>query len=352
MPDPTAGTTSVTGISSPCRRELREGGGVLVLVGLPLAALGLALVLAAAGVLPVRGAPGHRWFLGLLGTPFLALGFALVCGRSRLVLDRGQGLVIRSRSLLVPLGSTTWPLAEVRGVLLDFETGASDRPAAFPVGLLFHGPQPVVRISASRDFGQALAQAKDLCRFLDRPLEDSTGGDLERWTLAELDLPFLDRVSATGVQPAAGPLQTRLQDTSEALTLELPSPWPTRKTATTVRISREGLRVDGRVAGGRQAHATLDLCEIRAITCTTVRGLIAKTRLQGGHPQEPGDGLEARITQAAQGFLEALGGATITVTDSRQCLQFGLGLPEAEVIHLCGVIRAKVRALAGGVPER
>lgn len=345
MPGPTAGTAAASGLPSPCRRELREGGGVLVLVGLPLAGLGLALVLAAAGVLPVRGALGHRWFLGLLGTPFLALGFIFACGRSRLVLDRGNGLVTRSRSLLVPLGSTTWPLTEVRGVLLDFETGASDRPAAFPVGLVFHGPQPVVRISASRDFGQALAQAKELCRFLDRPLEDVTGGDLECWTPAELDLPFLGRASAGGVQPATGPLQTRLQDTPEALTLELPSPWPTRKTVTTVRISREGLRVDGRVAGGRQAHATLDLREIRTITCTTVRGLIAKTRLQGGHP-EPGDGLEARIAHAAQGFLEALGGATITVTDSRQCLQFGLGLPEAEVVHLCGVIGAKVRALA------
>ena len=323
-----------------------------MLVGLPLAGLGLALILAAAGVLSVRGALGHRWFLGLLGTPFLALGLALACGRSRLVLDRGNGLVIRSRSLLVPLGSTTWPMTEVRGVLLDFETGASDRPAAFPVGLVFHGPQPMVRISASRDFGQALTQAKDLCRFLDRPLEDVTGGDLERWTPAELDLPFLSRASAGGVQPAAGPLQTRLQDTPEALTLEFPSPWPNRKTATTVRITHEGLRVDGRVAGGRQAHATLDLREIRTITCTTVRGLIAKTRLQAGQPPEPGDGLEARIAHAAQGFLEALGGATITVTDSRQCLQFGLGLPEAEVVHLCGIIGAKVRTLAGGVAER
>lgn len=158
----------------PSQLELREGGGCASLFGLPFFLAGIFLTLGGVGLVPIQNAtdqPAWTWpLMVLMGAAFLAVGGTLVFGRRWIVLDAGQGCVIRSQGLLLPMLHEERRLNEFSAVVIAFESGDSD---TYPVRLKSTSGADFA-VSSSTRFEESHAQAGFLAGFLRLPLVDAS----------------------------------------------------------------------------------------------------------------------------------------------------------------------------------
>lgn len=157
--------------------ELREGGGCMSIFGLPFFLAGVFLLLSGTGLLPTRSAPDQpawSWtVMVLMGAAFLAVGGTLVFGRRWIVLDPGQGCVIRSQGFLIPMRHEERRLAEFSSVVVSFEAGDSDSSDKYPVRLKsVSGPD--FAVTSPIRFEESHAQAHYLANFLRLPFVDAS----------------------------------------------------------------------------------------------------------------------------------------------------------------------------------
>ncbi len=142
-----------------------RGGGFLVVIGLPLLALGALFI-----SLPLREGTVAKasGFVPLVNGSFLAVaGVALAFGRRRTVVDKSRNLVTQSWDLFAPLRSTWKPLSDYRRVTLDTRrpnTG-THRITLYSMSLADReGRETVILYTPSQELAQAYA--KQLSEFL------------------------------------------------------------------------------------------------------------------------------------------------------------------------------------------
>jgi len=91
--------------TSPTVLEIRDGGGIMTLLGLPFLLAGAPMVALFTRLLSLRPASDGKWTqpsCALTGLAFLILGTVFVFGRQWLTLDLSRGLVILQGGLLAP----------------------------------------------------------------------------------------------------------------------------------------------------------------------------------------------------------------------------------------------------------
>jgi hypothetical protein len=162
----------------PDRLQARMGASLLTLLGLPLVALGLPLVLVAAGLLnPRHGEALGEWsriLVFLLGLACSGTGTALVLGRRRITLDRARGVVVQEWSSLLRLFRREGSLREYDAVRIDIQAGSPEGASRYLVYLQGRDGRSSLDLSGPKGYGDAREQAVALARFLRMPLVDAS----------------------------------------------------------------------------------------------------------------------------------------------------------------------------------
>ncbi len=156
--------------------EKREGGGCLVVFGIPFFLAGLFILQIPLGFLPVQSdLRAWDWLFALLfGVPFTAVGAVLMFGRSGLAIDRRRGEMVRWWGFLVPMRRKARPLPEFR--LVRLENDADSESSGYTVRLAADGPGESPVLGSRGEYLEAHQLAEALAKFLNRPLEDVTTG--------------------------------------------------------------------------------------------------------------------------------------------------------------------------------
>jgi hypothetical protein len=343
------------------RPDIREQGSgcTRVLIGLPFFLIGLCLVSYALGYNPVqienKGVPIA--FLWVLGVPFLGVGFFAVFGNNHVRLDRRNGILTISSGILFFVKRKKIPFQSILRVQFDYIPGDSDTSKDFSVRLILQEPPTLVAFHDSRDYPKSLAIAKDLCRFLDKPLEDISGGQSILWEAADLDENLRDRVRRLGedvrnLPPKPVEMQTKIQQTWDGVVLEIPSPWSgftkgipvinDHLANTRVTASSAFLRIEGRA--DTNAHSRIQSKVKIEMPITALRSLNVATALstvKKGTPLKAGSSQTAdHIPELALTLAKSLGSLGITAQSETEFIQFGIGLPEEEAVYLHALLKS------------
>lgn len=180
-----------------------DGGGCLMLFGLPFLLAGLFVIGISTGLLPVKG-DTPPWFFGIpFGLVFATVGASLILGRSGTTINRRRHRVTKWWGLLVPLSHKDHDLSEYDRVTIDRETrrsssskGGSHTYIVFPVRL--RGAEPAINIGEPRDYMTARSNAEQLAKFVELKLVDSSQGEAVTRLPDELDKPLRDRLREAG----------------------------------------------------------------------------------------------------------------------------------------------------------
>jgi len=158
--------------------EVREGGGLACVFGLPFLAAGVFVTLIGTGVLRVQNAdevPRWGWpVLLFMGLAFVAVGSALVFGRSWTRLDTRRRRILKQWGLLSPMRTEENRLQDFYEVCLKFHGGDSDSADRYPVVLKAGMGGKDLEIYSSTNYGEARERAVFLARFLKLPLTDTS----------------------------------------------------------------------------------------------------------------------------------------------------------------------------------
>ena len=139
----------------PDRIEIRQGGGVLAIFGLPFFAAGVFMLLACVGLAPLSNAAAiplpaqvALLFMGLVFTP---VGGGLTSGRAWTTIDSTRREVTTQYGLLVPMHTDTRRADEYITVALGFVAGDSDSAVQFPVALRSRAGHELKLYSSTHD---------------------------------------------------------------------------------------------------------------------------------------------------------------------------------------------------------
>ncbi len=180
---------------SPDSLQIKSGGGVVSLFGLPFLAAGIFLILAATQIIPFDNAddvPGWAYpMIGLMAIAFTGVGGWLVFGRTWTVVNRATGTIEKIKGLLVPMKRETESLRPYNRVVMLLDEGDSDSPDRYPVLLRGAGKQQ--SIVEAPDYPTAYTQATCLAEFLNLPLEDATTPNTRRLAASELAATLAER---------------------------------------------------------------------------------------------------------------------------------------------------------------
>lgn len=215
-------------------KEIRKGGGVLLLFGLPFLLLGLGMLALGFGLMLGLLEPEAKtmpWYFALpIGSIFAGAGAVMMFGRAGWRLDRREKKVIRWWGLLRPWKRTEYSLENYRRLSLGQETRGSgkDSVPVFPVRLEGEGEVKAPELEAPQNYQEARRLAEETAKFLHWPLEDTSLGTRVRREPEQLDEPLFASLqrrkekSEWAVLPAGSKIQVR--DEAGATVFELPAP--------------------------------------------------------------------------------------------------------------------------------
>jgi hypothetical protein len=207
----------------PQRLELKSGGGILAVFGLPFLAAGVFMLYAYSGGVEIDE---DAWVALLLGVVFTAAGLAITLGRAGLIIDRGQGVVERWWGLLVPWRRKSWATSEFHAVEVSRKVirTKNGRRIVYPVSLV--GTAASVRFGRERRLPAARQMAERVANFLDVGMRDTTGAVPVERAAGHLDEALRDRLRRDGFEPAwpVPPATTRIvyEKAGNTATLTLP----------------------------------------------------------------------------------------------------------------------------------
>jgi hypothetical protein len=335
-----------------------------------------------------------RPLLGLMGTVFTLVGGTLTFGRAWTTLDVTQRAVVKSWGLLVPMRERLQPLDAYDTVTIGFVEGDSDASDRFPVALKARAGADLVLASFTA-YPEAPASAAEAARHLHFEIHDASTDHPVRLSAAEIDRPLQERGARTPERPVR-PVASRVevhQETSQvrivipnrrlsaiALGLSLvPLAIPlyigpkllaffhltrtpeaigwtflaffgflfgvlpvltvvngflrSRRGATIVTASRDGVRLEARGAWRLRAIASLDGANILDVDYGTSASAVAMARQAAGHVTSPR--LERIITATARWAK----GRGVTVKTKQGLTTFGKDLDDDEIRYLADVVK-------------
>lgn len=214
----------------PDRIQIRQGGGVLAIFGLPFFAAGVFVLLTTLGVIKMSNAdevslPGQ---LGLLfmGLVFTAVGGALSFGRGWTTIDSTRREVIKQYGLVVPMYTNSRRIDEFHTVILGFVRGDSDSADTYPVTLRSSAGVDL-KLDSSTQYGDARGYATAVAALLRLDFEDATSDHPVRRAAGQADMSLQQRLQMDGLQnEPARPPDARSQVTREldGLRITIPNP--------------------------------------------------------------------------------------------------------------------------------
>jgi hypothetical protein len=344
--------------------DVREQGSgwVRVFIGLPFFFIGLCLVSYALGFNPVQiensGVP--LAFLWVIGLPFLGIGFLTAFGNERVRLDRRQGTITTSSGILFFVRRRKIPLQAIRWVQFDYIPGSSETAKSFSVRLILQEPYGLLPFYDSSDYCRSLSIARDLCRFLDKPLEDISGGQSIMWEPAYLEENLRDRARRLGEDVRSLParpaeMQTQIRETWDGVVLEIPSPWSEitkviapineRLANTRVTASAEFLRIEGRASTNAKSGIQNDVrIEIPVTALHSLNVATALSTVKKGTPRRASSSQATNesgenVPELALSIAKSLGSLGITAQSETEFIQFGIGLPEEEAVYIHALLK-------------
>ena len=230
---------------TPDRLQIREGGGVISVFGLPFFAAGLFLLATVLRIVPVGNAgslPGYAWpLMALMALLFTAVGGTLVFGRSWTTLDIGRRSVTKQWGLLVPFRQRTFPIDRYSGVRLGFVEGDSDSADRFPVELKAKSGAnlPVCHFTT---YGESRACAAAVAQHLRLDLEDASTDHPIRLSGSQADRSFQDALwrERKPREATSRPPDARSDVSTEADTTRIVIPRPRAHPLTLARADPVG----------------------------------------------------------------------------------------------------------------
>jgi hypothetical protein len=153
-----------------------SGGGCIILFGMPFFGVGVLLLAALAGLVPMEPPPVglQRLLLAGMALPFLGVGLFLMTARSRVVLDRREGTAESRSGALWFTKREARRLGEFSTVILDLEKD-SDGDPTYPLRL--EGPNDVsFDLEGGTDSTGQRRIGEELAAFLELPFTDRSSG--------------------------------------------------------------------------------------------------------------------------------------------------------------------------------
>jgi hypothetical protein len=175
--------TSWTTLEDGGRRAVVHDHRWLAIVGVPLAVFGL--VVAAGPWFIEEARNSGAWPIlavgSLIGAGIIVAGLALCFKYEEVAADRGTGVVIRHMGLPPFRRSKTWPLTDFTEVVcLDEKmAGGPGQASSLHHRVRLLGPNASVLVASWLEPEPIRAEARAWARFLDLPLRDTIGFDLE-----------------------------------------------------------------------------------------------------------------------------------------------------------------------------
>ena len=356
-----------------------------------------------AGELPALAWP----VLALMAIAFTAVGGALVFGRSWTTIDRAQRGVIKQWGLIVPLHERASSLDGYSAIRLDFAQGDSDTADRFTIALKAPGA-PDLRLCSFTAYAQARECARAIAEYLRLEVEDASTDHPVRLSANQIDAPLRERQRGDLLHSDADrPANARSQVMREngRVTITIPSrplsglvlaaalvpiaivlaigpPFATffresrtpepvgwaflgfltlffgilptmtivngflrsRRGATIVEASTQGLRVSERGAWRTRAVASLDAADILDVDYSSRESSIASaTRAAEQQVLQSYPSADSTINPRLERMLAALArfarNKGVIVKTRTGLTTFGAGLDDAEVRYLHSVVR-------------
>ena len=214
----------------PDRIQIRQGGGVLAIFGLPFFAAGVFMLLTILGVIKMSNSdsvslPGQLGLL-LMGLVFTAVGGALSFGRGWTTIDSTRREVIKQYGLVVPMYTNSRRIDEYVIVVVGFVRGDSDSADTFPVTLKSSAGVDL-KLDSSTQYGDARNCATAIAELLGLDFEDATTDHPVRVPAGQADIPLQQRLQMDGLQnEPARPPDARSEITREldGVRIAIPNP--------------------------------------------------------------------------------------------------------------------------------
>ncbi len=213
------------------RMERKDGGGCIMLFGLPFFAVGVFMALNALGVGGAGMEEDTPQILFLIfGLVFGGVGAGLMFGRSGVVIDRATMKITKWWGLLVPMKTTEYNLLDFDRVTISKENRGSGNSSrtVFPVKLAGGGEVGAFEYEAPVDYQKARQVGEELARFLGRDIEDRSSGVTVHRSLKELDESVRDRMRRTRervrLPGAPWEMKATIREEVEGTVIELPPP--------------------------------------------------------------------------------------------------------------------------------
>jgi len=210
--------------------EIRNRRGWASLFGLPFLLGGLFVLQIPLGIVPLQAHPYEPlalFLMALIGGGNSIGGICIMLGRRGILLDRRRGRMIQWWGLLAPMKRSICLLNPITQVEMKFDSGSSDGAATWPITLRCANIGKPVTVVEPTGYAEAKRVARELSRFLGKPLVDSSTGGKITCEPEFLDESYADRIRRTaktvGVLPPK-PSKTRLElrRTKEGFVLYIP----------------------------------------------------------------------------------------------------------------------------------
>ena len=211
--------------------ERKDGGGCMMLFGLPFFAVGVFMALNALGVGGAEMEEDTPRILFLLfGLVFGGVGAGLMFGRAGITIDRTTMKITKWWGLLVPMKVTEYNLVDFDRTTISKENRGSGNSSrtVFPVKLAGGPGVDAFEYQAPTDYQEARRLAEELARFLGHDIEDSSSGKPVHRPLDELDESVRDRMRRTRervrLPGAPWEMKATIREEAEGTVIELPPP--------------------------------------------------------------------------------------------------------------------------------
>lgn len=210
--------------NDPERIELKSGGGLLMVFGLPFFAAGVGMLSVYFGGVEIED---DAWVAALVGIIFALVGAAIMFGRAAVIIDKRQGTLQRWWGLLVPWVRKSQPLSDFEMVETSLRVIRSKNSTrtVYPVTLV--GPAAKVTLRQPGSATESRKLAERVANFLTLGVRDTTGQEPVTREAGHLDEPIRDRLMREGVVAnwPEPPADTRLgyERIGDAAALTLPA---------------------------------------------------------------------------------------------------------------------------------